>query len=186
MGDEKVKAIAASAYMPIQAIKPIATNPIQQKKLEKIQVETELRNNLLNNVIDYQKRQNEYTAALKLKEEQDSEEQIKKLSTQIALLGLESTTDPKKIEYGLGILGNLFRYNQFHKTNSFTNDLVYNQKLIRGKAEERLAQLKQGEDVQNGPKSYWGLGFESNSIKQTTKNVAAFEFQKTGERDFLT
>ena len=183
MGEEQIKAIAASAHLPVQAIKPIAIDSTWQKEFVKRQVETELRNNLLNSAIDYQQRKNEYTAALKLREQQVSEEYLKKLSAQVASLEIESTTDPKKIEYGLNILGNLFRYNQFHKTNSYTNSLVYNQKLIKGKAEERLAQLEQGQKAQSGTK--WYTGLEQNH-KQAPKNLAAVEFQKAGERDFLS
>lgn len=187
MVDEAIKAIGAS-YIPIQAIKPIANDATQAKLQASLRLTSELQNRINGNIASYHQRMAEFQEQLEAQRLAYSEEQTNKRLKEIEALALESSMDPKVLEEGLGKFADLFRFAQFNHLNSKTKDILYAAKKNQMQAAERLYQIKKGQEAEAGQKQMDDISRRNPAISQSqnNRNLAAVEFQKAGERDFLS
>ena len=188
MGEEQIKAVAASAYMPINAINPIMNynNPEQAKIRAAQEFSRAFTARIHANIDGYNERMAQFGQYLAKLEKEYSQDQIQKRYSEIASLGLESTTDPLQLKYGLGKLTSLFNFFNLNKTDKSVEDLIYGQKKLYNQTLARYEKIKTGQEAEAGQK----IGGTSNPLiasinNKNHQNIAGTEFQNVGERDIL-
>ena len=165
MGEQAFNSLASQ---PISSMNGIQISADYKKQMAMLNAATTTRR-IYETVESYQKRMAEFQAKLSKERLEARTQEAEKQYAALQKLDLFSIKDPRKLEYAISDYQTLFRYNQFNQLSNFDNK-IYDAKKQYSAAIERKNELENGED---------------NSSSRV-KNYAAADFQKPGERDFLS
>lgn len=165
MGEHAFNSLASQ---PISSMSGIQTSADYKKQMAMMNAAATTRR-IYETVEAYQKRMAEFQAKLTKERLETRTQEAEKQYAALQKIDLFSIKDPQKLQYAMSDYETLFRYNQFNQLSNFDNKIFTAKKQYR-QILERKENLENGED----------------KSPSTVKNYAAADFQKPGERDFLS